>query len=134
MVGVGARDGAPVAEVLGLIEETLRAAGLAPSRVVALATVEARAGAAGITGAAARLGVPVRGYPAAVLAGIAVPHPSATALAAVGTASVAEAAALAGGGELLVPKRRSRPVSGPARVTCAVAYRGQSEWNGPGRK
>ncbi|MFJ2212150.1 cobalamin biosynthesis protein [Streptomyces sp. NPDC101062] len=134
IVGVGARDGASVAEVLGLIEETLRDAGLAPSRVVELATVEAKAGAAGITGAAARLGVRVRGYPAALLDGIAVPHPSAAALAAVGTASVAEAAALAGGGGLLVPKRKSRPISGPARVTCAVAYRGQSEWNRPGRK
>ncbi|MFE2939871.1 cobalamin biosynthesis protein [Streptomyces sp. NPDC059255] len=131
---MGARAGACAAEVLGLIEETLREAGLPPSRVVELATLDAKAGAAGIAGAAARLGVPVRGYPAELLAGIAVPRPSAAPLAAVGTGSVAEAAALAGGGRLLVPKRKSNPAAGPARATCAVACRGQSEWNRHGGK
>ncbi|NEB81607.1 cobyrinic acid a,c-diamide synthase, partial [Streptomyces sp. SID14478] len=38
---------------------------------------------------------------------------------------VAEAAALAAGGELLVPKRRSTGAGGgPGRVTCAVARAG----------
>ncbi|MFJ4919062.1 cobalamin biosynthesis protein [Streptomyces sp. NPDC088725] len=127
MVGIGAGKGIPVAEVLDLIGRSLRGAGLSPGDVVALATVDTKAGEPGIAGAAALLGVPLRAYPAAQLARIAVPHPSAAALAAAGTPSVAEAAALAGGGELLVPKRKSAPDGGAARVTCAVAEeRGRS--------
>ncbi|MYV53908.1 hypothetical protein GT042_15625 [Streptomyces sp. SID3212] len=107
--------------MIGLIEETLRDAGLVADDVVELATVDARAGETGITAAAARLGVPVRGYAAAFLAGVAVPNPSPAPLAALGTPSVAEAAALARGGELLVPKRTSRPPGRAASATCAVA-------------
>ncbi|MFE2601267.1 cobalamin biosynthesis protein [Streptomyces sp. NPDC059396] len=125
VVGVGASRAASVGEVLGLIEETLRDAGLAPGSVVELATVDTKTDAPAIAGAATRLGLPVRGYAAGLLAGIPVPHPSGAPLAAVGTASVAEAAALAGGGALLVPKRTSRPEGRPAAVTCAVAYRGR---------
>ncbi|UBI39542.1 MULTISPECIES: cobalamin biosynthesis protein [Streptomyces] len=113
-VGLGARPGASADEVLALIARCLPA-GVRP---VALATVAARAAEPGVVAAAARLGVPIRAYGAAELARVPVPHPSAVADAAVGTPSVAEAAALlaAGGGAvLLVPKR----VSG--RVTCAVA-------------
>ncbi|MFD3695853.1 Rv2231c family pyridoxal phosphate-dependent protein CobC [Streptomyces sp. NPDC058646] len=115
VVGVGGRAGVSVAEVCALVEETLRGAGLAPGAVAALATVESKAGEAGITGAAKRFGVPLLSYPADELAAVAVPHPSETAREAAGTPSVAEAAALAGGGELLVPKRRSMA------ATCAVA-------------
>ncbi|MFE4832853.1 cobalamin biosynthesis protein [Streptomyces sp. NPDC056672] len=122
---MGASRGATVGEVLGLIADTLRDAGLAPRSVVELATVDTKAAAPAIAGAAARLGVPVRGYAAGLLAAIGVPHPSGAPLAAVGTASVAEAAALAGGGVLLVPKRKSDPEGRPAAVTCAVAYRGR---------
>ncbi|WP_455360988.1 precorrin-3B C(17)-methyltransferase [Streptomyces sp. SYSU K21746] len=123
VVGVGASKGAPVDEVLGLIEGALRDAGLSAGSVVELATVDAKAGEAGIVGAAARLGVPVRTYDAGTLAGIAVPNPSGAPLAAVGTPSVAEAAALAGGGELLVPKRKSAPEGRAAMATCAVVRR-----------
>ncbi|MFI5825699.1 Rv2231c family pyridoxal phosphate-dependent protein CobC [Streptomyces sp. NPDC051578] len=115
VVGVGGRAGVSVAEVCALVEETLRGAGLAADAVTALATVEPKTQEAGIAGAAKRFGVPLLGYPAEKLAGIPVPHPSDAARDAAGTASVAEAAALAGGGELLVPKRRS------VAATCAVA-------------
>lgn len=115
VVGVGGRAGVSVAEVCALVEETLRGAGLAADAVTALATVEPKTKEAGIAEAAKRFGVPLLGYPAEKLAGIPVPHPSDAARDAAGTASVAEAAALAGGGELLVPKRRS------VAATCAVA-------------
>ncbi|MGW0399078.1 Rv2231c family pyridoxal phosphate-dependent protein CobC [Streptomyces sp. NPDC003002] len=115
VVGVGGRAGVSVAEVCALVEETLRGAGLASGAVTALATVRTKAGEAGITGAAKRFGVPLLSYSAEELAAITVPHPSDAAREATGTASVAEAAALAGGGELLVPKRRS------VAATCAVA-------------
>ncbi|MCX5608654.1 Rv2231c family pyridoxal phosphate-dependent protein CobC [Streptomyces sp. NBC_01546] len=115
VVGVGGRAGVSVAEVCALVEETLRGAGLAPGAVTALATVDSKAAEAGLAGAAKRFGVPLIGYPAEQLAAITVPHPSEAARTAAGTSSVAEAAALAGGGELLVPKRRS------VAATCAVA-------------
>ncbi|MFR9791886.1 precorrin-3B C(17)-methyltransferase [Streptomyces sp. MB22_4] len=121
VVGVGASKGAPVDEVLGLIERTLREAGLSPRSVAELATVDAKADEPGILGAAERLGVPVVTYSAGELASVEVPNPSAAPLAAVGTPSVAEAAALVRGGELLVPKRKSD--ASPAMATCAVVRR-----------
>lgn len=123
VVGVGARRDAAADEVLGLVRDTLRDAGLSVLDVVELATVEAKAGEPGVVAAAARLGTPLRAYPAELLASVRVPGASDAALAAVGTASVAEAAALAGGGELVVPKRRSNPDGRSAAVTCAVVRR-----------
>ncbi|MGW5367740.1 precorrin-3B C(17)-methyltransferase [Streptomyces sp. NPDC004009] len=124
VVGVGASRGAPADEVLALVEEALREAGLSPRSVAELATVDAKSGEPGIVAAAERLGVPLVTYPAAELADVAVPNPSGAPLAAVGTPSVAEAAALARGGELLVPKRKSVRADGrPAMATCAVARR-----------
>ncbi|RDG36054.1 cobalamin biosynthesis protein [Streptomyces corynorhini] len=133
IVGVGARSGARAEDVLALIARTLREARLPPGRVVELATVASAALRPAIAGAGARLGVPVRGWPPELLAGVAVPNPSAAPLAATGTASVAEAAALMGGGVLLVPKRKSVAGAGRSAVTCAVASRGHSEWNRTGR-
>ncbi|MDR6980161.1 cobalt-precorrin 5A hydrolase/precorrin-3B C17-methyltransferase [Streptomyces sp. 3330] len=121
VVGVGASRGAPVDEVLGLVEGGLREAGLSVRSLAELATVDAKADEPGIVEAARRLGVPVVTYSAGELAGVEVPNPSDAPLAAVGTPSVAEAAALIGGGELLVPKRKSADV--PATATCAVVRR-----------
>ncbi|WP_432074288.1 cobalamin biosynthesis protein [Streptomyces wuyuanensis] len=122
VVGVGARRGAPADEVLGLIREALREAGAPQGSVVAVATVAAKAREPGIAAAAAALGVPLRTYAAAELARVPVPNPSAAA-AAVGTASVAEAAALADGGELVVGKRKSGGRGRPGAVTCAIVRR-----------
>ncbi|QNS06968.1 cobalamin biosynthesis protein [Streptomyces xanthii] len=122
VVGVGARSGAPADEVLGLVGAVLAEAGVPPERVRALATVAAKGREPGLLGAAEALGVPLETYESERLAAVAVPHPSARVRTATGTPSVAEAAALAGGGVLLVPKRASRgPGGGPGRVTCAVA-------------
>ncbi|MDN5382342.1 MULTISPECIES: precorrin-3B C(17)-methyltransferase [Streptomyces] len=124
VVGVGASRGVPAQEVLELVEGTLREAGLSVRSVCCLATVDAKAGEPGLVAAAERLGVPLVTYSAEELAAVEVPNPSAAPLAAVGTPSVAEASALLGGGELLVPKRKSkRADGGPARATCAVVRR-----------
>jgi cobalt-precorrin 5A hydrolase len=126
VVGLGAARGVPAEEVVGLVECVLADAGLPPDGVAELATVESKTGEAGLIHAAARLGVPLRGYPAAALATVTVPNPSPAALAATGTPGVCEAAALlaAGpGGELLVAKQKSAPVGRPPRATCAVALR-----------
>ncbi|UFR05288.1 precorrin-3B C(17)-methyltransferase [Streptomyces sp. Go40/10] len=121
VVGVGASKGAPAGEVLALVEGALREAGLSPASVAELATVDAKAEEPGIVAAAERLGVPLVTYSAEELAAVEVPNPSDAPLAAVGTPSVAEAAALVRGGELLVPKRKS--AGRPAMATCAVVRR-----------
>ncbi|MFE7396489.1 precorrin-3B C(17)-methyltransferase [Streptomyces sp. NPDC057557] len=122
-VGVGASKDAPAEEVVGLIRDALREAGLSPLSIAELVTVDAKSDEPGIVAAASRLGVPLRTYAADELARIEVPNPSGAPLAAVGTPSVAEAAALAAGGELLVPKRKSNPAGRAAMATCAVVRR-----------
>ncbi|MGW3958160.1 cobalt-precorrin 5A hydrolase, partial [Streptomyces sp. NPDC004752] len=101
VVGVGASRGAPVEEVLALVADALRDAGLSAASVAELATVDAKSEEPGIVAAAERLGVPLVICRAEELARVEVPNPSAAPLAAVGTPSVAEAAALRRGAELL---------------------------------
>jgi cobalt-precorrin 5A hydrolase/precorrin-3B C17-methyltransferase len=116
VVGVGCSRGAPAGEILHLVDAALTGAGLAPASVAALASVDAKRDEPGLARAAAERGWPLRFHPAAELAPVKVPNPSAAAARAVGTPSVAEAAALAGGrAELVVPKRKT------ANVTAAVA-------------
>ncbi|MFE9426126.1 Rv2231c family pyridoxal phosphate-dependent protein CobC [Kitasatospora sp. NPDC006697] len=115
VVGVGASSGVAEDEVLQLITAALAEARLPAARVRLLATVEARAAEPGLLRTAHQLGVPLVGHPATELAAVPVPHPSGEVQAALGTPSVAEAAALLGGGELLVGKRKS------AHSTVAVA-------------
>nr|WP_267899355.1 Rv2231c family pyridoxal phosphate-dependent protein CobC [Streptomyces triticagri] len=118
---MGARRGTTVDVVLRLVMSALEEAGPAQGEVAELATVEGKSTEPGLVEAARKLGVPLVAHPAARLAEVAVPHPSAAPLDATGTPSVAEAAALADGGELLVPKRKSDDT--PATATCAVARR-----------
>ncbi|NYJ05995.1 cobalamin biosynthesis protein [Petropleomorpha daqingensis] len=108
-VGVGAASRATVAEVLAAIDAVLPAG----ADDVRLATVEAREPV--VAEAAALRRWPVLAHPAAVLATVPVPAPSGRVASAVGTPSVAEAAALLSGGTLVVGKT----VVG--RVTVAVA-------------
>jgi cobalamin biosynthesis protein CbiG len=110
-VGIGAVAGVSAEEVLAAVDAVLPADAID----VRLATLSSRAAEAGVAAAAARRGWPLTGHPAAALAAVAVPSPSSRVAAAVGTPSVAEAAALLGGGRLLVAKT----VHG--RVTVAVA-------------
>ncbi|WP_348534344.1 cobalamin biosynthesis protein [Kitasatospora sp. GP82] len=116
-IGIGASRGVTVGEVLALVDSALAEARLERRQIALLATVERRAGEPGLRAAARELGVPLVAHRAEALAAVVVPNPSPSALATVGTASVAEAAALlsAAGGPLLVPKRKS------ARVTVAVS-------------
>lgn len=113
VVGAGCSLGCPVDELVALVEEAL--AGV-PGTVVAVATVDRRAGEPCVVALAEALGVPLHAYPAAALAAVAVPTPSRDIERHVGTPSVAEAAArLAAGGAIVVPKRRS------PHATCAIA-------------
>jgi cobalt-precorrin 5A hydrolase len=110
-VGLGATTGVTTEEVLAAVDAVLP-----DGRTdVQLSTLTRRALEPGIAGAAAARNWPLVGHDADELATVAVQDPSSFVAAAVGTGSVAEAAALLGGGTLLVGKT----VVG--RVTVAVA-------------
>jgi cobalt-precorrin 5A hydrolase len=110
-VGFGAVAGVTAEELLAAIDAVLPPG----TDDVRLATLATRAAEPGPTAAAARRGWPLTGYAPAQLAAVDVPAPSARVAALAGTPSVAEAAALLGGGRLVVGKT----VHG--RVTVAVA-------------
>lgn len=110
VVGIGARRGVRADAVRALLARVAREHGVDLDDAV-VATVESKLEEPGLLRGIAP-SVPV-GVPAAVLAGVEVPHPSDRVARVVGTPGVAEAAALhtarrlAGGGELValvVPK------------------------------
>jgi cobalt-precorrin 5A hydrolase/precorrin-3B C17-methyltransferase len=107
IVGVDAGAGVGGDEVLGLLGAALAEAGLSPACVTALATVDDKAPGAGIAEAARRRGWALITYPASRLAAVEVPRGRRAVPAPPGRPGVAEAAALAGAGELVVPGRRS---------------------------
>jgi cobalt-precorrin 5A hydrolase/precorrin-3B C17-methyltransferase len=121
VVGVGASRNAPADEIDELISASLAGAGVSADSVRALATVDLKADEPGIVEVARRRGWPLVTYPAGELAGVDVPNPSEVVRAAVGTPSVAEAAALTAArdagrhADLVAPKRAG------AMATVAVA-------------
>ena len=120
VVGVGTTTDATVEDVESLVAAALIEFGLAADALEALATIDRRADHPAIVAFARARDLPIRSYPAALLGTVAVPHPSDVVDAAVGTPSVAEAAALVGAGAgatLAVAKRRGD------RATVAVARR-----------
>ncbi len=118
VLGLGASRGVTCAEVLNLVDGALAAAGLSAASVAEAATADVKADEAGLLEACRERGWPLTLLPVDRLAEVDVPHPSEVVARAVGTPSVAEAAALlAGGGELVVGKQRS------AMATCALARR-----------
>jgi len=116
VVGVGCSRDAPAAEIGELIDLALAEAGLAGASVTGVASVDAKRNEPGLLRAAGERGWPLRFHTSQTLARVDVPNPSAAVARAVGTPSVAEAAALAGGpATLVVAKRKSE------RATVAVA-------------
>ncbi|GAC1607812.1 MAG: precorrin-3B C(17)-methyltransferase [Mycobacteriales bacterium] len=114
VLGIGASRGVTADELNELVERALE--GLSPRSVAAVATVDAKADEAGLLELCARRGLSLVTYPAQLLAQVEVPNPSDEPLRVLGTASVAEAAALLhSGGALIVEKTKS------AMATVAVA-------------
>ncbi len=111
VVGIGARRGARIRDVRMAMGESLIAAGVRARDVAAIVTVDSKQSEDAIQELAHLLGVPLRTLPADVLNQQNVPNPSAVAERLTGTASVAEAAVLALGAELLLPKQMSRGVT-----------------------
>jgi cobalt-precorrin 5A hydrolase/precorrin-3B C17-methyltransferase len=131
VLGVGSSSGADPEALHRLAVETLAGAGLSIDAVGCVATVDRKAAEPAIVELAAALGVGLRTFPAEILAAVPVPNPSSVVESAVGTPSVAEAAALAAAGAgqesnpvqpvLVVEKRRS------GEATVAVARRAGPE-------
>ncbi|GCD93868.1 precorrin-3B C(17)-methyltransferase [Embleya hyalina] len=125
VVGIGAASGVGAEEVRASVCAALARAGAARSTVRALVTVAARAHEPGLVAGAALLALPLYARSAAELAEVPVPHPAERVRAAVGTSSVAEAAARLGPvsgaplGELVVAKMRG--VGARPRCTVAIA-------------
>ena len=117
VLGIGASKGVPADELEALVDRALADAGLSAESVCAVGTADAKAAEPGIALLCERRGWPLTTYAAEVLAQVDVPNPSAHPQAALGTPSVAEAAALLLGDELVVQKRKS------AMGTVAVARR-----------
>ncbi|MET0188215.1 MAG: cobalamin biosynthesis protein [Pseudonocardia sediminis] len=131
MVGIGARRGVTAGAVRALLDRVAVEYGLDLDGAV-VATLETKLDEPGLRDAVT--GSTLLGLPAEVLADVAVPHPSDRAERAVGTPSVAEAAALhtareragtAGTVDLVVPK-----TAGDG-VTVAVASYRRRRRNGP---
>jgi len=117
VLGMGASRGAGVDELEALADRALADAGLSAASVCAVGTADAKADEVGLLELCARRGWPLTTYASEVLAAVDVPNPSASPQTAIGTPSVAEAAALLLGDELVVPKTKS------AMGTVAVARR-----------
>jgi len=118
VIGVQVAGEATADEVLRLADSALGEASLAAASVTALATDEAGAAQTAIAEAAQERGWPVISYPAAQLAAVRVPPPGRPP-AAGAAVRVAEAAAMAGAAELVVPERTADPRALRARVALA---------------
>ena len=117
VLGLGASRGVGADEVLDLVDRALADAGLSSASVAAVGTADAKADEAGLVEACARRGWPLTTFPSQQLAAVDVPNPSEEPQKVLGTPSVAEAAALLLGDELVVEKTKS------AMATVAVARR-----------
>lgn len=114
--GVGCRKGTGAGEIVDLLRRVLGEHGLALESLAGLASVEDKRHEPGLVRAAGDLGLPLRIFSRAELAGVAVPHPSEIVRKHLGLESVCEAAAmLAARGRLLAPKAKT------ARATLAIA-------------
>ena len=103
IVGMGASRGVPADEAGQLIEDTLADLGLSPRSVRYLATADVKSDEHGLQAAAAERDWRIVTYPTDLLAAVPVPNPSEVVRQAVGTPSVAEAAALANPDAALPP-------------------------------
>lgn len=117
VLGIGASRGVGADEIGMLVERALHDAGLSVESVAVVGTADAKADEAGLVQLCQERGWDLTTFSSEQLAAVEVPNPSDHPLRALGTPSVAEAAAQLLGDELLVEKSKS------ANATVAVARR-----------
>ncbi|WP_436638567.1 cobalamin biosynthesis protein [Microbaculum sp. FT89] len=123
VAGIGCRKGCGADEIVALIEDAVKRAGIANCRFTALAAPRFKDAEPGPREAADRMNLPLLLIEEQAMKAVEprCPTRSETALKATGFASVAEAAALAAAGtegRLVLPRISS------AMATCALAERG----------
>jgi cobalt-precorrin 5A hydrolase / precorrin-3B C17-methyltransferase len=107
VAGVGCSRGVGADEILDLLRRSLAEAGLSEKSVATLASIDVKRDEAGLLQAAERLDVQIHFHPAEALCAVETPNPSEVVRGAVGTPSVAEAAVVSSGAELVLEKRKS---------------------------
>ena len=146
-LGLGCERGTSLELLERLVESTLAELQLAPAAVAGLASASRKADEAALLALARQHGWPLRLFAAEALAARAVPNPSAAVAAAMGTPSVAEAAALLAAGSgagLLLPKRIEHRRSAERGAATLAIAEASGQWapqrghlhlvgSGPGR-
>lgn len=132
VAGVGCSRGAGAEEIVGLLGASLEEAGLSRNSVTVLASIDVKRDEAGLLEAAEQLDVPIHFHPAEDLSAADVPNPSEVVRGVVGTPSVAEAAVISSGAELVLEKRKSANATValgrlPARGRLALVSLGPGE-------
>ncbi len=132
-IGVGCVRGAAKSLIADCIDQLLHAHQLAPEAVAGVATLDLKADEPGLVELCQERAWPLRSFSPDQLSQVSVPHPSSVVQNAVGTPSVAEAAALQGAGvvQLRVPKQVYRAAQGS--VTLAIAQADYEYSDRPGR-
>lgn len=110
-VGIGCERGTTRTWLEGSLQRLLQAQGLAPEAVAGLATLALKQDEAGLLELAQAHDWPIQFFSAEALLGIPVPHPSEAVRHAVGTPSVAEAAALLAAQDSSPTKRPDLPAT-----------------------
>lgn len=129
-VGLGCERHTPLPVLEAALRRALDQENLAVEAIAGLTSLDLKHDEPALLALAQRLQVPLRCFDAATLDAIAVPTPSTTVRAEVGTGSVAEAAAIAAsGGDLIVAKQivRGREMGHAGAATVAIA-RSAVEW------
>lgn len=130
-LGMGCERNTSLSLLERLLEQTLGDQKLAAESVAGLASIDRKADEPALLALAAKRGWPVRWFGAESLAAVPVPTPSAAVAQEMGTASVAEAAALLAAGpaaQLLQNKRIEHAYPGEhGAATLAVAL-AESQW------
>jgi cobalt-precorrin 5A hydrolase len=124
VLGLGCERGTDTSEVISLAEDALKRCGRSAGDVVLVTSIDKRADEPAVMEAARHFGVPLHVFPASLLETLTprLATPSVIVFAYTGCHGVAEAAALAGGGEgaeLIVPKLKSQ------KATVAIAESSQ---------
>ena len=103
------------------IDETCKTYHLATEAIAGISSIDLKADELGIIELCQRRNLPFRTFNAEQLSRVDVPHPSAVVAREVGTASVAEAAAILAGEHLLVSKQIFKSDDRSGAVTVAIA-------------
>ena len=103
VLGLGCDRGTTLATLQEAVAQALQQVRATVESVTALASIDLKADEPGLLSLALQLNCPIHFYPAAALAAVPVPNPSATVLRHTGTPSVSAAGALMGAGASVHP-------------------------------